>query len=141
GNCLRPLEVLHLLSAICWLWLAGAAIAADPAVSSVLHLTNGDFVPGELRRSEDPKVLRWRSSFFARPLEFPLSAVNAVHYAVAGPQPHPPGEYCFELGDDEVLYGNLLGLTEDDVELESARIGRVHVRREHLRRFYRWKGA
>ncbi len=130
-----------LFAGICWVCLAAAATGADGPASPVLHLANGDFVRGELLGADDPKVLRWRSPFFARPLEFPLSAINAVHYAVAGPQPQPPGEYCFELGDDDVLFGNLLGLTDDQVELDSARIGRVHLRRESIRRLSRWKGA
>jgi thiol-disulfide isomerase/thioredoxin len=124
-----------------WFCLTATAIAAEHAAASVLHLTNGGFLPGELRGSEDPKVLQWRSTFFAQPLKFPLSSVNSVHYAVAGPPPKPQGEYCFELAGDDMLYGNLLRLTDDDVELDSARVGRIHVRREQIRRFYRWKGA
>src|SRR5216683_2000673 len=142
--CLRviPQVALRLfVHGLFWSCLAAAAPAADRAATAVLHLTNGDFVPGEVRGSEDPKVLPWRSPFFARPLEFPLSAVNAVHYAVLGPQPKPQGEYCFELAGDDVLYGNLLGLTEDEAEVDSARLGRMHLRRQHIRRFYRWKGA
>src|SRR2546430_644528 len=110
--------------AVSWFCLT-VATAAERPVSSVLHLTNGGFVPGELRGSEDPKVLRWRSPSFAQPLEFPLSAVNAVHYAVPGQQPKPIGEYCFEMLDDDVVYGNLVGLTEDELEVDSARVGRV----------------
>jgi thiol-disulfide isomerase/thioredoxin len=137
-----PQVALHLfVHGISWFCLAGAATAADPAASSVLHLTNGGFVPGELRASEDPKLLRWRSPFFAQAFEFPLSAIHAVHYAVPAQQAKPLGEYCFELVGDDVLYGNLLGLTEDDVELDSARLGRLHLRREQVRRLYRWKGA
>src|SRR5438132_12808919 len=109
-----------LVHGIFWFWLAAAATAADKAASSVLHLTNGGSVPGELRASENPKVLRWRSPLFAQPLEFPLSAINAVHYAVPGPQAKPLDEYCFELVGDDVLYGNLLGLTDLEVELGSA---------------------
>jgi peroxiredoxin len=106
-----------------------------------LYLSNGGFVRGQLQGSPDPKVLHWRSPLFAEPFAFPLSAVNAVHYAAAGPLPEPPGGYGFELGDDDVLYGDLVGLTENEVELESTRIGRVHLAREHIRRLYRWKGA
>jgi thiol-disulfide isomerase/thioredoxin len=118
-----------------------AATAADPAPGSILHLTNGGFVAGELRGSDDPKVLQWRSPLFARPLEFPLGAVKGVHYAAPAPPPRPAGEYCFELVNDDVLYGDLLGLTDDTVELNSARVGRVKLSREQVRRMYRWKGA
>jgi thiol-disulfide isomerase/thioredoxin len=141
--CLRIMlpRAFPLFAGICWICLAGAAIAVERPASSVLHLTNGDFVRGELLGAPEPKVLRWQSPFFGRPLEFPLGAVNAVHYAVAGPLPQPPGEYCFEMGDDDVLFGDLLGLTDDEVELDSARIGHVHLRRDQIRRMYRWKGA
>ena len=44
------------------------------------------------------------------------------------------------IGDD-LLYGDVLGVTNDEVELNSARIGHVHLRRNQIRRFYRWKGA
>jgi thiol-disulfide isomerase/thioredoxin len=119
------------------LWLVSSATAAD----AVLHLADGSFIPGELRGSDDPKVLRWRASAFARPFEFPLTGVNAVHYAAPALPPKPQGEYCVELTDDTVLYGDLLGLTADDVELDSARLGRIHLRRAHVRRLYRWQGA
>ena len=72
------------VSAILWLCLVAAAPAADPGASSVLHLTNGGSVAGELRGSQDPTVLRWHSPSFAEPLEFPLSAVTAVYYTVPG---------------------------------------------------------
>src|SRR4051812_20963906 len=94
------------------LWLvAAAAPAGDPAAGSVLHLANGGFVPGELRASEDPKVLPWRSPSFAQPLAFPLAVVTGVYYAVPPAPPQPRGEFCFELVNDDILYGNLLGLT------------------------------
>src|SRR5580704_13168082 len=87
------------------LWLISSAAGADPAV---LHLTDGSFLPGDLRGSDDPKVLRWRSPVFGRLFEFPLTGVNAVHYAAPALPPKPRGEYCVELTDDTVLYGDLL---------------------------------
>jgi thiol-disulfide isomerase/thioredoxin len=141
--CLRvkPYVAGTLFIGCFWLCLASAATAADGAANAVLHLKDGGFVPGELGGSEDPKALRWRSPLFAQPFDFPLSAVNAVHYAARGPLPQPAGEYCFELGDDDVLFGNFLALTEEEVELDSARLGRVHLRREHVRRLYRSHGV
>src|SRR5437762_475007 len=94
---IMPFVVLHVLvPCLLWLTFGYTATAADRPPSSVLHLINDGFVSGELQGSDDPKALRWRSTLFARPLEFPLSAVNAVHYAVSAPQPQPKGNYCFE---------------------------------------------
>jgi thiol-disulfide isomerase/thioredoxin len=118
-----------------------AAAAAERAPSFFLHLTNGDSVSGELRGSEDANVLHWSSPFFAKPLEFPLMAVRSVHRAAAGPQPKPAGDYGFELANGDLLYGHLLGITEEDVELDSAPLGRVLLRREQLQRFYPWNAA
>src|SRR5438094_483595 len=95
--------------------LAAVAGAEDKPATAVLRLTNGGLIPGELRGSEDPKVVRWHSPYFARPLDFPLSVVHSVHYAVAGPQ-KAVGEFCFELTGDDVVYGTLKGVTGDDVE-------------------------
>src|SRR5207302_970890 len=108
--CLRvtpPVVRSVVAASIVWLCPTGAT-AADPPARSVLHLTNGGFVPGELRGSEGVAELRWRSPVFVQPLEFPLSAVKAVHYAVPAEVPRPAGEYCFELVDDDILYGDLL---------------------------------
>lgn len=121
--------------------VAGFAPAADTPATSVLHLTDGGFIAGELCRSEDPKVLCWRSPHFARPLEFPLTGVNAVHFALGERPPPPKGEYCFELVDDDTLYGDLLELTGDKLAIDSARTGRLHLQRNLVRRIYRWPVA
>jgi thiol-disulfide isomerase/thioredoxin len=126
---------------ILWLGLVNVAMAANPVASAVLHLTNDSYLPGELRGSDDPNVVRWHSPIFGRPLEFPLSAVKAVNYPVPAAPAPPSGEYCFELVDDDVIYGDLLALTDAEVELNSPRVGRLHIRRESIRRLYRWKGA
>jgi thiol-disulfide isomerase/thioredoxin len=127
--------------AICWFCAIAPAVAGERPASSVLHLTDGSFLPGQLCESADPEVLQWRAPAFARPLNFPLSAVHSVHYVVEGPQPKPRGEYCFELVGEGMLYGNLLALTPDEVEVDSPVLGRMHLQRGHIQRFYRWQGA
>ena len=47
-------------AALLLLVVAVAAPAAEPPARSVLHLTNGGFVPGELGGSDEPNALRWR---------------------------------------------------------------------------------
>jgi peroxiredoxin len=107
----------------------------------VLHLVNESHVPGEVRGSDDPKVLRWKSPAFAEPLDLPLGAVRAVHYEAMAPPPAPRDEYGFELTGDDVIYGDLLALTDDHLDLNSTRLGRIRLRREAVRRFYRLKEA
>jgi thiol-disulfide isomerase/thioredoxin len=124
-------------AAVVFLCFCSRAGAAEPAAPpSVLHLINDGFVPGQIQGSSDTQVLRWSSPFFVQPLEFPLSAVRAVQYVVPSARPKPAGTYCFELAGGDVLYGELLAMTDEEVEIDVARIGRVHVRREQIGRFY-----
>ncbi len=109
--------------------------------SAVLHLTNGGFVPGELKGSEQPSVLRWQSGRFTRPFEFSMAGVSAVQYVVPSKLPKPTGEYCLELAAGDVLFGELLGLTDDVAEVEVARFGKLHVKRDQIRRMYRWSSG
>jgi peroxiredoxin len=119
-------------------WLCFAAVAtADPPAESVLHLANGSRVSGEIRASTDPGVLRWRSPLFTAPLDFPIAAVRAVHYAVPAAPPKPKDEYGVELFGDDVLYGDLVRLTDDEVELNSSVLGRLVIRRDQVARIYR----
>jgi thiol-disulfide isomerase/thioredoxin len=111
------------------------AFGADEAV---LHLANGGFVPGELKSSEQPSVVRWQSPRFTSAFEFSLAGVSAVQYAVPSKLPKPTGEYCLELAAGDVLFGELLALTDDAAEIEVARLGRLHVKRDQIRRLYRW---
>lgn len=122
------------------LCLVAALPAADQPAHPVLHLVNDDFVPGKLQRSDDGEVLSWRSPYFASPFAFPLNSIKAVYYPVPTPLPKPTGEYCFELTDGDVLFGDLKRWSDEEVELES-RMGRLHLQRDQVRRFYRWQGA
>ncbi len=133
--CLRVMPPV--LAGFLWL-MAGAASGAEPAV---MHLMNGGYIPGELRASDDPKVLTWRSPFFADPLLFPLSAVKAVQYPAPAKPPQAAGAYRVELVNDDLIYGDLLALTADEVELNVAPIGRLHLRRERVRRISRQSAA
>lgn len=111
---------------------------ADSADSPVLHLTNGGFVPGQLQKSASPEVVRWQGTSFTQPFDFSRHAVSAVHYPRLAEPPKPVGEYCFELAAGDVLFGDLINLTNDEAELDVARLGHVHVKRDHIRRMYRW---
>jgi thiol-disulfide isomerase/thioredoxin len=134
----RALLIIAWCTGICASCPAEDRDASDQG--AVLNLANGSFVPGRLLESKDPKLLRWRSPFFTRPLEFPLKAVKAVRSKSTAPQPQVLGEYCFEVANDDILTGNLLALSDDELEIESVRTGRVHLRRDQVRRIYRSAG-
>lgn len=117
----------------------GGSAKADEAI---LHLTNGGFLPGELKGSDQPDVWRWESPQFTQPFDFLMNGISEAHFVVPPTSPKPVGEYCFELSGGDVLFGELLGITDDTAELDAARFGRVHVPLEQIRRLYRWnRGA
>lgn len=118
-----------------------ACVPAVGADDAVLYLTNGGFVPGELMSSKEPTVMRWQSKSFTQPFEFSLGGVAAVQFAIPSTLPKPIGEYCLELAAGDVLFGELLGLTADVAEVDVARFGRVHVKRDQIRRLYRWNSG
>ena len=120
----------------CIFSLVGAAPAADPPLP-VLHLVDGGFVQGQLCGSHEPKLLIWRSPLFVRPLEFPLSVVKNVDYPALAKPPQPAGEYCFEMADGDVLFGDLVGLTDVDLAVDAKQFGRWHLRRDQVRRMTR----
>ncbi len=118
-----------------------ACVPALGADEAVLYLTNGSFVPGELKGSEQPTALRWQASRFTQPLEFSLGGVTAVQYVIPSKLPKPTGEYCLELAAGDVLFGELVALTDDAAVLEVARLGPLHVKRDQIRRLYRWSSG
>ena len=119
---------------------AGAANSpAGPAARSVLHLTNDGFVTGDLCDSTGRTGIRWQSPAFTTPFEFSLSGINAVHFPVPARIPTASGEYCFELQRGDIVFGSIIAWTGDDLVVDLTRIGRVHVSRSDLLRFYRWR--
>lgn len=134
---MKSLSVIGVLG----LCLASSAPAAEPSARAVVHLRNGSFLPGEPRGSADAQILRWESPAFGRTLEFPLGAVKAVHYPGTAKPPKTVGKFAFEFGNDDTIYGDLVGWTDTDLEIESQKLGRVQVRRDQVRRIARRSDA
>lgn len=126
----------------------GTALAAEPsaprpaaASRPVLHLANGGFAPGELVPSTVANRLRWQADAFTAPFDFALAAVNAVHFPTPLELPRPSGEYRFELSGGDVVFGELVNLDDKKAEIESPRLGRIHVDRSSINRMYRWRSG
>jgi peroxiredoxin len=121
------------------LFAAGATRAADKLPPAVLSLDDNGFAAGDLAPSDKPGVVRWQAAGFVAPFEFKLGRVNAIHWTPAEKPVKPEGEFCFELGGGDVVFGALASLGPTEAELELPRIGRLHVQRSAIRRIYRWR--
>jgi thiol-disulfide isomerase/thioredoxin len=126
---------------LCLCLAAAPTRAAEAPAQPVLHLLNDGFVAGALRDSSDGSLLRWQSPLFAAPFEFSLAGVNAVHFPAPARDSKPVGDYCFELERGDVLFASLTSQNERELELDVSGIGRVHVQRSSVHRFFRWRDS
>ena len=125
-------------------WPIGTTAVGAPPVdphSAVLHLANGGFVSGSLVASSQPDRIRWQSAAFTAPFDLDLKSVTAIHYSIPAELPKPGGEYCFELAGGDVLFGSLLAMNDKEADLETVRLGRLHVNRSVINRMYRWRSS
>lgn len=112
---------------------------ARPTTPAVLRLQNGGVIPGVLADSPDGAIVRWQAAPFVAPFDFPIDEVHSVQYTLEGEPPKPVGDYCFEMAGGDVLFGKLLDLDEQQIVLESSRLGPLHVERRVIQRIDRWR--
>lgn len=132
------------LSVLCFTLALLASNATLHAVDTspsqpILHLANESFLPGQLLDSDQPDVLRWRSRLFTKPFEFPLNGISTAQFPVVLPRPKPSGEYCIELSGGDVIYGDIIELSEVSLRVQASKAGSIHVKRANVQRIYRWK--
>ncbi len=138
--------VLSCLSAITLLLMGraaspGAQTSARPGEAATLHLSGSDYVAGELHDCDQAGILRWQGTAFVAPLDFPLSTVSAVRFPALAGRPRPDGPYCFEIEGGDMLFGALVGLSAQKVELDVPGLGLLHVQPSALQRIVRWRGG
>jgi peroxiredoxin len=142
-GCLRSRGCrLRLFLAVAGMLPAGVLAAERPGESpkrGTLHLTNGGYVAGALADSSDSGMLRWQAPLFAAPLEFALDGIDSVSFPAPATLPKPKGQFRFELADGDILFGSLLDLNAQEAILDVPLAGKIHVRRNCIRQFSRWK--
>lgn len=114
-----------------------SALDADQSAAPRLQTVNGDIYAGRLVDGDEAGVVAWHADDAVVPYQFPLSAVNVVHF------PHrqamePGADFCAELVGGDVLFGSLVELSDDVVELETAALGRLRFDRRILSRLQPW---
>jgi len=117
---------------------ATSAEGAEPVAAAKLTLANGDFATGRLIDSDQPQVLRWQGDGFVSPFDFMQRDVVSIHFSSPDERPVPTGDYCFELAGGDLLFGQLVGLSEQTAELELPLFGRTQLTRSSIRRIRRW---
>ena len=139
--CRRSSRLALLAMAVLWGTATRAAEPSDDSNRAMIHLTNGDHVIGRLVDSARGDRLTWQSPAFTGSFEFAVPNVNTVQFPIPAKLPQPEGAYCFELAGGDILFGSLVSLKGNEVELEVPGIGRLHVERAVMRRMYRWRGG
>ncbi|MEX2168378.1 MAG: TlpA disulfide reductase family protein [Pirellulales bacterium] len=112
-------------------------VRADEPITAVLHLPDGDFFSGELEDSDTADSLRWQSTAATQAFDFPASQISAVHFAPKQEQQPPHGEYCFELSGGDRLFGDLVGLSPEHIEINAPPLGAIVLDRAQLVRILR----
>jgi thiol-disulfide isomerase/thioredoxin len=105
----------------------------DPTLS-MLYLGDDDYFAGALRDNPNQNTIRWQAAGAAEPFEFGPEAVRSAYFAPPAVRPLPEGEYCIELTDGDILYGNLAAITTDDYEIDSTQFGHLKIARAEVQR-------
>lgn len=101
--------------------------------TGTLQWNNGDSLGGRLLGYEDDHV-RWRSGQFADPLEIHGDFISAMEFQAENRQESSVGEpFRVETSAGDVVFGALVGLDANAVELNSGRLGTIVLRRESVR--------
>ncbi len=112
---------------------------ADRAVnaSGRLDLVDGGSVIGQLLPSNQEGIIRWQAEDFTQPLDFALQSVRFIAMnALIRPQP-PADEFACVLRNGNCIYGRLVGLSAEEVELATAAGQRLRIDRQSVERLVR----
>ncbi len=136
-----PLRTAFVCLAFAIIAVPSPVRADEPAEKNrgpVLHLSNGDYVSGNLVESDIAGRLGWQSSAFTSPFHFALGGIASIHFPVPAEPPQFAGDYCIELAGGDMLFGSLVGLDADFVVFEVAGMGQLHIDRGTVQRICRW---
>lgn len=129
-----------------WLWILSVAASssnswADDAVDApggVLQLHRGDFLAGRLVAHTGSDQLAWQHPAFDTKFLFPLRAITGAAFAEPAEVTRAAGEFCVELTNGDRWYGSVVGIDGHALTLRSPGMGDLPIRREMLRRLFRW---
>ena len=110
-----------------------------PDNASVIYLRNDDWMTGTPAASNKLDRFGWQSPGFLQPFELDLHAVRRVRFPVASAPAWRDHNYRLELAGGDVLFGELLAVTDDNLVFRSSVAGEVRVKRSAVRCLERCK--
>jgi len=109
--------------------------SANDSQTGSLHWANGDQMLGQLLGSTSSR-LRWKSSIFAEPFSLDLKQLLSVRFPqTEKPEQVEPLRFITHAGD--VLYGELVDITDRQLVINSRRHGQVKLPQSAIRTFRR----
>jgi hypothetical protein len=113
--------------------LAVLAVVVQPAAAGRLVFLNGDRLSGELLGTDGPAHLSWKIAGQAQPLRIPLASVHKWLADTPDNETAASGhDLALSLTNGDTLYGRLLGLDDQVINLESTAFGRIGVPRQMI---------
>lgn len=109
---------------------------SPPAPRGELRLRDGQVLTGRLAALDTPDAIGWLAGGSGEPIRFPLSALLSLRFPKAAEAQPPEAHFGFDLPSGNVLFGKLLALDADTVELEAAPFGKVSLPRDQLREMF-----
>jgi len=117
--------------------LFGGGVLSAGDASLKLSLQNNDFLVGDVKDSDKSGSLRFQSPMFCSPFEFPVEGIQKLEFPENKPSEDRDRDYSFELSGGDVLFGKLISLSPDAMEIDSSGFGRLHLETSRLRRIAR----
>ena len=117
--------------------LFGGGVLSAGDSSLKLSLQNNDFLVGDVKDSDKSGSLRFQSPMFCSPFEFPVEGIQKLEFPENKPSEDRDRDYSFELSGGDVLFGKLISLSPDAMEIDSSGFGRLHLETSRLRRIAR----
>lgn len=120
-----------------WLGSLASAQAGD-----VLQLLDGSMLHGSLEGLEPGKTVHWKHPDALAPFQLKTDNLRQIRFGNAEKPPPAQNSTCrlvFDNGDE--VFGNLVGMDEHSVELDTGFAGRLRAPRESVQSIrFLWKG-
>ena len=105
----------------------------DSSSMGTLHFSNGDFLPGRPMVTTVKGKLRWKSPSFKEAISFDIRGIDHALFRSSGSS-IPPSTSRVTLRNENPIYGDVVSIDEETIQLVSDRHGTVRFFRDAVER-------